>query len=43
MKTVINEDCFVNQHKIAQISSKKTFCAIGENAGPCQGDSGKYI
>ena len=36
-----NEACFLNNTDIAKISSNRTFCAGGESAGPCFGDSVK--
>lgn len=35
-----NEFCFLHESKLSSISSNRTFCAGGENAGPCLGDSG---
>lgn len=35
-----NADCFMKFHQLASISSNKTFCASGDDAGPCDGDSG---
>lgn len=37
------EDCFLEDHALVVISSKRTFCVKGveEGAGPCTGDSGK--
>lgn len=32
--------CYISDHHIASISSLRTFCAGGENYGPCHGDSG---
>lgn len=38
---ISNEDCFIESAALAKISSNRTFCAGGENLGPCKGDSGK--
>lgn len=37
-----NEQCFLNEPKLATISSKRTFCVgtTSEHSGPCFGDSG---
>lgn len=37
---ISNEDCFLRNYLLAQISSNRTFCAGGNKAGPCLGDSG---
>lgn len=37
---VQNEACFLKYKELAAISSTRTFCAGGENVGPCNGDSG---
>lgn len=34
-----NDQCFLEDSYFAQISSTRTFCAGGKNAGPCFGDS----
>lgn len=36
-----NEECFFETGALLQISSPRTFCAGGENTGPCNGDSGR--
>lgn len=33
-------DCFLNDHDMARVSSRRTFCAGGVGVGPCTGDSG---
>lgn len=33
--------CYTSDHEFARISSLRTFCAAGMNAGPCSGDSGE--
>jgi hypothetical protein len=38
-----NEFCFLHEKSLIDISSNRTFCAGGESAGPCRGDSGKQI
>lgn len=43
VQSVTNEKCFLDYFQFAVISSKRTFCAGVENAGPCLGDSGKKI
>lgn len=35
-----NEYCFLHQKQLTELSSNRTFCAGGENSGPCKGDSG---
>ncbi|XP_070493732.1 uncharacterized protein [Chironomus tepperi] len=35
-----NENCFYDESYLAQLSSERTYCAGGKNAGPCFGDSG---
>lgn len=39
--TALNDSfCYTHDHDIAKISSLRTFCAGGDGAGPCTGDSG---
>jgi hypothetical protein len=38
-----NEQCFLTYKELLDLSSSKTFCAGGNNTGPCKGDSGKLI
>lgn len=39
-----NEDCFLKNHILAQMSSKRTFCGgAGNGTGVCQGDSGSGL
>jgi Trypsin len=39
-----NEDCFLKYPKLAEFSSKRTFCAgSDQNSGPCLGDSGNGL
>lgn len=38
-----NEECFFKNEQLLRISSTRTFCGGGENAGPCNGDSGGLI
>lgn len=38
-----NEFCFLQESKLSLISSHRTFCGGGDNAGPCSGDSGFFI
>lgn len=33
--------CYTSDYEFARISSLRTFCAAGMNAGPCSGDSGE--
>lgn len=40
IKMVKNDDCIYTDPKFATISSNRTFCAGGDAAGPCTGDSG---
>lgn len=40
MKSVSDGICFTQQIDVALISSHRNFCADGNNAGPCKGDSG---
>lgn len=40
VKMIENEVCLLDNPKFATISSNRTFCAGGEGAGPCTGDSG---
>ena len=40
VKMVVNEVCLLDNPKFATISSNRTFCAGGQGAGPCTGDSG---
>lgn len=35
-----NEACYFRNEELIKISSSRTFCAGGENSGPCSGDSG---
>lgn len=35
--------CFTHDFDIAKISTLRTFCAGGDNYGPCHGDSGKFF
>lgn len=35
-----NEYCFLHKKDLTELSSNRTFCAGGENSGPCKGDSG---
>lgn len=42
MNVVPVEVCFENGRKLTDIYSKTQFCAIGEDAGPCSGDSGIF-
>jgi hypothetical protein len=37
-----NGDCFIKYPELTQISSARTFCAGGNNTGPCSGDSGEH-
>lgn len=37
-----NEFCFLHESKLSAISSHRTFCGGGDNAGPCSGDSGCF-
>lgn len=39
-KPPTNEFCFLHEKTLLELSSNRTFCAGGENAGPCLGDSG---
>lgn len=39
-KPPTNEFCFLHEKPLLELSSNRTFCAGGENAGPCLGDSG---
>lgn len=42
--TAVNDSvCFTKDHDIARISTLRTFCAGGDNYGPCHGDSGKFL
>jgi hypothetical protein len=34
-----NENCFLENPLLTSISSNRTFCAGGEDSGPCSGDS----
>lgn len=36
-----NEECFFSYRELVPLSSNRTFCAGGNNAGPCSGDSGE--
>lgn len=38
-----NEFCFLTETLLTSLSSNRTFCAGGENTGPCHGDSVKYF
>jgi len=39
-----NEDCFLENHVLATLSSKRTFCAgTGTGIGVCKGDSGSGL
>jgi secreted trypsin-like serine protease len=39
-----NDDCFLANHELASISSKRTFCAgSGNGEGVCNGDSGSGL
>lgn len=38
-----NEKCFLEDQDLAKIASNRTFCAGGESAGPCFGDSVSFI
>jgi hypothetical protein len=40
LKAVNDSICLTSEPLIATISTLNTFCASGENAGPCHGDSG---
>lgn len=40
LRAVNDTYCYTTDSNIAQISSPRTFCAGGENTGPCHGDSG---
>lgn len=42
LTTVSNSACFLKYHLLAAIASENTFCAGGNNAGPCNGDSGSH-
>lgn len=42
-KSVNDSFCYTIDHKIAEVSSLRTFCAGGDHAGPCSGDSGDFI
>jgi hypothetical protein len=38
-----NEDCFLMYKELVPLSSNRTFCAGGNNTGPCTGDSGGLL
>jgi hypothetical protein len=38
-----NEQCFLMQSELLPLSSSRTFCAGGNNTGPCKGDSGELL
>lgn len=38
-----NENCYLQDSFFAQISSERTYCAGGEFAGPCFGDSVRHF
>jgi hypothetical protein len=38
-----NEECFLRFRELVPLSSKRTFCAGGNNTGPCHGDSGEIF
>lgn len=38
-----NEECFLMYKELVDLSSDKTYCAGGNNTGPCEGDSGMLI
>lgn len=40
LNAVTNEYCFLHRTELISLSSNRTFCAGGEGAGPCNGDSG---
>lgn len=40
LKAVNDSICLTSEPLIATVSTLNTFCASGENAGPCHGDSG---
>lgn len=40
INSVNDSVCYTTDHLIGSISSLRTFCAGGKNAGPCLGDSG---
>lgn len=42
MKTFTTVFCLLDQPNTGFIASNRTFCAIGENTGPCSGDSGNF-
>lgn len=43
IKAVEDGVCFTTDVAVAAMSSYRTFCAGGKNAGPCFGDSGKIL
>lgn len=40
---VDNEQCFLDNAGLAELSSQRTFCAGSNEKGPCKGDSGELI
>lgn len=40
VRSVNDSLCYTTDYKVAEVSSLRTFCAGGESAGPCSGDSG---
>lgn len=42
IKAVTSETCFSKDHNLESIYADGMFCAGGDEAGPCQGDSGNF-
>lgn len=42
ISSVTGDECFANDFKLGHMFARGMYCAGGDGAGPCQGDSGTW-